>query len=71
MKLGKTVTFLVLKVCSYVGVSLCSLCVPSGFGGTARSEVNIFPPWVGGRAGAQVARTRARYERELSLPSWR
>lgn len=69
MKLGETVTFLVLKMCSYVGVSLRSLCVPNVFGGTTRSEVNIFPPWVGGRPGAQVARTRARYERELSLPS--
>lgn len=36
---------LILKVCPYVGASLCSLHVPSGLGGRARSESWVVPSW--------------------------
>ena len=62
-----------------MGASLCSLCVPSGFGGRARSEVSIgcaFPQGVlaaimlvGGGAGYGGARARARCELGLLLYS--
>ena len=57
---------LVLKVCPYVGMSLCHLHVPSDFGGRSGSEMNtvcVFPQGVlaaidsvGGGAGVGGAR---------------
>ena len=37
-----------MKVCPYVEIPFCTLCVPSGFGGRGESEVNLsaFPPEV-------------------------
>ena len=56
----KQLPIVVLKGCPYVGVSLCSLHMPSGFGGRAGYDVNtseVFPQGVlaaitlvGGRA---------------------
>lgn len=49
MKLGEQLPIAVLKVCPYVGVSLCSLYVPSGFGGRAEFYMNtscVFPQGV-------------------------
>lgn len=67
----------VLKGCPCVGVSLCSLHVPSGFGRRAGFDVNksrIFPQsvlvaivLVGSGAGDGGAEVRARYELELLL----
>lgn len=66
----------VLKWCAYIGVSLCSLCVPSGFGVRAGLQVNvshIFPQeylaavtLVGGKTEDKGTRARARCE--LMLP---
>ena len=79
MKLGETVTFVVLKRYSCVEPSLYSLYVLSGFSGRAGSDVgmiHIFPQgvpatttlvWDG--AGDGGARARARYELGLLLCS--
>ena len=69
MKLVETVTYCGPEGCTWVSTPLYSLCVPSGFGGRAGSDVNtnyIFPQaantLVGGRGGDGVARGRARCE---------
>ena len=72
MKLVETVTCCGPEGCPWVSTPLYSLCVPSGFGGRAGSDVNtsyIFPQGVleantlvGGRAGDEVARGGARCE---------
>ena len=75
----KQLPFPVLKVCPCVGMSLCSLHVPSGFGGRTGSEMSmgcVFT-WgvlaattlMGGRAGDGGARAGARCELELLLCS--
>ena len=60
-----------------MGVSLCSLHVPSGFGGRAGSDMHVSYVFtqgaltaitmVGGGAGDRGARTRARYDLLLCL----
>ena len=70
---------LVLKGYHCVGAPLCSLCVPSGFGGRARSEVSkgyVFPlgvlavtTLVGWIAVDEGTRARARCELEFLLLS--
>lgn len=40
MILGETVTFTGLETCPFVGPSLCKLCMPGGFAGSAESEVS-------------------------------
>ena len=45
----KQLPIVILKECSYVGASLCRLCVPKTFGGRAGSDVDtshIFPQGV-------------------------
>ena len=69
----------VSKECSCVGVSLCSLCVPSGFGGRAESwseyGSHLSPGSAGSyhlggkKAGDGGARARARCEMSLLLCS--
>ena len=70
---------MVLKGYSYVGASLCRLCLPSAFGGRAGFDVDtscIFPQGVlttvtlvGGVAGDGGARACARCEAGLPLCS--
>ena len=46
MNLGETVAYCGLKGCSYVGISLCRLCVPSVSDGGAGFDVDashVFP----------------------------
>ena len=47
MILGETVTFTGLKACPFVGASLCKLCLPGGFAGSAESEASTDSgfPW--------------------------
>ena len=69
----------VLKGYPFVGASLCSLHVPSAFGGTARFDMNrshIFPQCVlaaitlvGGGAGDGGSRDRAKCEAGIPLCS--
>ena len=73
----KQLPILVLKGCPFVGASLYSLRVPSGFGGRAGSDVNmslIFPQGVlaaiilvRGGAGGGGAKARAKCEPGLLL----
>ena len=73
----KELPVVVLKVCASVGVSLCSLHVPSGFGGRAGADKHVSYVFtqgvlaaitmVGGGAGDRGARTRARYDLLLCL----
>ena len=77
MKLGETVIYPGLDGVSCVGVSLCILCVPGGFGGRAGSKVSrdcIFSwdvlsgtPLDGGRAGARLTTARVRCKLGLLL----
>ena len=49
MNLGETVAYCGLKGCSYVGISLCRLCVPSVSDGGAGFDVDashVFPQGV-------------------------
>ena len=78
-RLDETVTYPSIKGMSSVGTSLCSLCVPTGFGGRAGSEVStgyVFSrgtvatnALVGCRAGVGGSRARAKYESGLLLCS--
>ena len=75
----KQLTILILKGCPYVGISLYNLCVPSGIGETAGSEVSIDPIFplnvlaatilMAGKSRDERARARARCELELFLCS--
>jgi len=73
----KELPVVVPKVCPCVGVALCRLHVPSGFGGRAESDMHVSYVFtqgvlaaitmVGGGAGDRGARTGARYDLLLCL----
>ena len=70
MDFCESFTYSVLKVCSCVGEDLCSLHVPSGFGGKAGSDMSMMsclPPGVGSShyGGRWDQRHRAQSQRQV------